>query len=148
MILSGLGDSVLNLQLQVPYSDPKLGISVGAQDVFSTGGAAGEGDRNDDNLSRSLFLAVSYPIAERTHATLGIGTERFRTPFGNISYGITPRLKAAAEYDGYGINGVLAYSLGKMPKASLINGRPSEITMNLGLVRGGRNAYWGVSFSF
>jgi hypothetical protein len=142
MILSTELDFVYNLQYQVPLKDPRIGLSLGAQDVFGTGGAAGTGFPTDEDSSRSIYAVGTYDFGHNVYGSLGIGERRFRGGFANVSAPLGERARATAEYDGFGFNFGLGYSFGHFPGT-----RRFEANLFLGYVRA-RNATIGLTVSF
>ncbi len=140
-LLSLAGDTCLNLQWQAPTTDPRLGLSVGVQDTFGVGGSAGEGLPTDGDSSTSYFGVGTYQVNPDLYVSLGAGTRRFKGVFGNVSYGLSPKLKAVAEYDTYNWNGAVAYDAG-----SILHNRVST-TIGLGTIRG-KNTFFSVGFNF
>ncbi len=146
MVLSGVGDSVLNVQWQLPIKNEKVGVSIGAQDLFSTGGSAGESNKNDEDTSRSFFIAATTEVQPGLHVSLGTGTRRFEGVFGNASYNIAPRLKGIVEYDAFGWNVAASYSLGAIPGLGIPE-RPATPALSMGLIKG-KKAFWALSIAF
>ena len=144
MVLSTRLDNVFNFQLSPPNVG-KLGLAVGVQDAFDSGGASGEGLDGKNNLSsRSLYAVGTYDLGHGVYATLGKGERRFQGIIGNASAPITPRLRALVEYDGFNFNGGLLYGTGKGLRVGDDNAR-SELSFFLGTVRG---KYGTVGLSF
>ena len=136
-LLSTHGDSVFNFQVSPPLRG-RLGVAVGVQDVASSGGASNESiDLRPGGaaLSRSFYGVGTYDFGRGTYASLGFGDVRWKGPFGNVSTGITKRLRALAEYDGFNFNGGLLYGTGRL---DFLGGKASEAEASvfLGAVRG------------
>ncbi len=134
-ILSGVGDSVLNLHWQVPLSHESFALGIGVQDAFSTGGSAGEGHPSDGESSASLYAVATSELAPDLYLSLGLGTRRFEGVFGGISYALTPRLGALVEYDTFGWNTHLSYDLGTWKNLSFA-GHSARFVLGAGLVKG------------
>jgi hypothetical protein len=155
MILSGIGDNVLNLhfsprlQREDEYSlqeGPRIALGVGVQDVFSTGGSSGQ---NIDltiggRTSRSFYAVATAELTPDLYVSVGTGTRRFRGVFANASYNVTPWLKGVAEYDAFNWNYGVAGDLFRVPIGS---DRAVQATAFLGFVRG-KHLTWSLGFSF
>jgi hypothetical protein len=146
MVLSTVGDSVLNIQFSPPNFG-KVGLAVGVQDAFSVGGAGGGNiDFQRHDSSRSLYVVGTYEIARGAYVSLGKGERRFQGLFGNVSVPVFDRLRALAEYDGFNFNGGFLYNTGRIGrKAGDSNGL--ECNLFLGTVRG-KYGTAGVTFTF
>ncbi|HZH99331.1 MAG TPA: hypothetical protein VEX38_10200, partial [Fimbriimonadaceae bacterium] len=155
MVLSGIGDSVLNLhfsprlQKEDEYSlqeGPKIALGVGVQDVFSTGGSSGQNIdlRVGGRTSRSFYAVATAELSPDIYVSLGTGTRRFKGIFGNASVNVTPWLKGVAEYDAFNWNYGIAGSLFQIPISS---DRSVQATAFLGFVRG-KHLTWSLGFSF
>ena len=154
MVHSKLGDSVLNLQFQFKSNVPKFGLSVGVQDAFSTGGAAGQDIPGDNDISRSYWVAATYEFAPGIHGTIGKGDRRFKGVFASASANVSPRLKFVAEYDTFNINYAVSYNLGPWkpfdPKYTLNpedDTRRGDVFLTFGYIRTS-NVFWGVNITF
>ncbi len=159
MLHSGVGDSVLNLQY-APSFGPRglgvkgLGVSVGVQDAFSTGGSAGQGQPSDNDSSRSYYVVATYEIKQGIHVSLGKGDRRFAGLFGNASISVGPRVKLVVENDTFNTNYAVAYSLGPLKKpdpryllSSEDDPRRGDVVMSLGIIRQSR-IFWGLNVTY
>ena len=152
MVLSSLGDNVLNLQFSPRLNTPDFSLGIGVQDVFSTGGSNGQAIDNatGGGNSRSIYAVGTTKFAEGGYVSFGIGTRRFRNGFSNVSYNVVPFLKGIAEYDGFNWNYGVGVNLGSFNIGSASNGdteRKLNATGFLGLVRG-KYPTWTLSLSF
>lgn len=145
MLLSAQGDTVLNVAWQAPLPSKRLGISIGAQDLTSSGGSAGQNRATDGDISRSLYVVATYALAEGAYVSLGKGERRLKGVFGSASMALSQRMAAAVEYDAFGWNALVAYDLGTV--GGILPGRRSDLTLSVGLVRG-KNAFLALSSSF
>jgi hypothetical protein len=145
MVLSKAGDSVLNLHYQ-PHSQPRgVTLGIGVQDVFSSGGSAGEFlDKKDGGLSRSLYAVATAEGRDGSTLSLGVGTMRFRTLFGNASVALGDRARAVGEYDGFNWN------FGVAARVAGFDGpwrKRVDAHLFIGVVRG-KYAMWTVNLTF
>jgi hypothetical protein len=135
-LLSTVLDHAWNVQYQLPIGGQRYGVSVGAQDVTSHGGAQGEGlvVPGANRQSRSLFVVGTALVCKDLYVSLGKGDIRFKNGvFGNASYSVTPRLKLVGEFDTWSWNYVVAYGLGKIPGFAPY-GRKVEPVLSIGYV--------------
>jgi aryl carrier-like protein len=107
-------DSILNLQLQAPIKWDRGGISIGCQNLFNRPEAAFDGSPYERDLSRSEYIVGTYEVTPGAYVTLGKGDVRFKGVFGSACANLTQNTKAVAEYDTFGWNAGLAYSLGRV----------------------------------
>jgi len=114
-VKSGAGDAVTNLQLS--YSSGKANepsLSVGVQDIVGNGGSAGQGVTGDSETSRSIFGAVTVPVAFTSGPPLylsgGIGSRRFDKGFVSASYRVLYPVRLWTEFDGFGFNEGLLFA--------------------------------------
>ena len=114
-VLSTQLDSVANAQLQLPLSWDKGGVSIGIQNIWNRPEAASQDVVGERDLSRSVFAVATYEVEKGAFLTLGDGDVRFRGVFGSISAMPAKRFKLLAEYDTFGWNPAIAYSLGQVP---------------------------------
>lgn len=135
-----------NAQLQ-PVLRPgsKLIPSLGIQDLGGAGGAAGTNVPGDTRTSRSLFGVLTYRLdtgRSPVYLSGGIGTRRFRRPFGSASWQAVKPLRLWLEQDGYGWNegllGAWNFTRGS---------RPAQLTTMLGYQKG-RYFTWSVGVGF
>jgi hypothetical protein len=152
MILSSLGDNVLNLHFSPKINTEKVAFGVGVQDVFSTGGSSGETIdlKQGGGVSRSFYAVTTTQFAENGYISFGAGTRRFKRGFGNISYNLAQPVKGVVEYDGFNFNYGLGFNLGSFPIGSSNGGetvRHANATAFLGYVRG-KYFTWTLGFSF
>lgn len=139
--LSSIGDNVQSIQWQLPLKDPRIGVSIGLQDIAGTGASSGENLPGDGAISRSAFLVGTAKIGDG-HVSAGLGTRRFRYGFAAVSYPFGNGFNALVEYEGWHWNVGLGVRLGE------IGGSPrAQATMMLGIVRG-KYAFWNFSFAF
>jgi hypothetical protein len=145
MILSRLGDNVINLHWTPPEQRGRIRFGVGVQDVFNDGGSSGEEIdlREGGGLSTSWYGVATMDLGDSLYVSAGIGSMRFRTAFANASKNVHPRVKLLAEYDGFNWNAGAAGDLGGFDAF----GREVRLTTYLGSVRG-RYATWAVTLSF
>jgi len=114
-VLSSELDSVANAQLQLPIHWDKGGVSVGIQNIWNRPEAASDYVSGETDLSRSYFAVATYELAKGSFLSLGDGDVRFRGVFGSVSAMPAKRFKVLAEYDTFGWNPGVAYSLGQIP---------------------------------
>lgn len=146
LLLSSVLDSVGNLQLQLPFRSEDYGISVGVQNVMNRGEASGEGYSSDKNLSRSCFVVGTYRVAKGAYVSLGKGDVRFKGVFGSGCFSPLPRTKVTSEYDGYGWNSGIGYSLGKVAGLPSFLDR-NDITLFAGYIQE-KKAFLALNFTF
>lgn len=144
MVLSSIWDNAFNFQLQVPTRVENLGLSVGLQDLFGDGGAAGGGVPGDDRSSRSVFAVGTLRVGEDAYVSAGIGDNRFAQGFANASFRLSPSLKAFLEHDGYGAHYGLAWG---SPINLNLAGRRGNVVAMVGQAEG-RAAFWSLSIGF
>lgn len=133
-LLSTSGDSVFSFQVSPPLPG-RVGVSAGVQDIASSGGSSAEGVSDGGASSRSFYGVATYDFGAGTYGSLGFGDVRWKGFFGNVSTGITKRLRATAEYDGFSFNGGLLYGTGRL---GFLGGKAgkAEGTVFLGAVMG------------
>jgi hypothetical protein len=127
LLLSGIGDSTLNLHISPTKEFGGVRFGVGVQDVFNTGGEFGEQidiQRGGGN-SQSFYGVATYAIPMSTaYASLGIGSRRFSKGFGNLSVGLGEQARGYVEYDGKWIGFGAAYGIGNFTLlAGVTNGK-------------------------
>lgn len=151
MVLSNLGDGAFNFSFTPANQPEKVKWAIGIQDLRGGGGAAGENIPGDSDSSASLYTVTTFKINEKTHASIGTGTRRFKGFFGNISTNITPNIKTTLEYDAFNWNVGVAFrltSLGNTSKETYDEAaRKIEAHAFLGFIRG-KSIFWGVGISF
>jgi hypothetical protein len=159
MIHSGIGDSVLNVQFSPKLEklglDVKgLGVSFGVQDAFSTGGAAGNRQPGDGDISRSYFVAATYEVSPGVHVTVGKGDRRFQGLFGSASFNAGKRVKFVIENDTFNTNYAIAYNVGPLRKADpafLLSAeddpRRGDVFFSIGIIRESR-IFWGFNITY
>jgi hypothetical protein len=119
MLLSEQNDQAFNFQFEyIPPASSRWAASVGVQDAGGGGGSAGNSFPDDGRSSRSVFAVATYRTelsARPLYLSAGMGTNRFKRPFGSISYPLAPHLRAWMEHDGYGFNtgGLFTMKLGE-----------------------------------
>jgi hypothetical protein len=146
-VLSSLLDSVGNMQWQLPIRSSRLGLSIGAQNVWGRSGqSAEEYDPTNGDNSRSVFAVATYKVAPGAYATLGVGDFRFKGVFGSACANVAPRTKAVVEYDTFGWNVGVGHSLGRIKGVGRFSDR-SEVTLFGGMILGKR-ALLAVNFGF
>ncbi len=139
-LLSTVLDHAINFQYELPLQSSTYGVSVGAQDIQSHGGALGENvaPAGSNTKSRSLFVVGTALVTKGLYVSLGKGDFRFKKGvFGNASYGLTPRVKLVGEYDTFTWNYSVAYGLGKIPGLKPY-GRSIEPVLSAGYVGNSR----------
>jgi hypothetical protein len=114
-VLSSRLDSVANAQLQLPLKWDKGGVSVGIQNIWNRPEAASQGVVGEHDLSRSYFAVATWEFSKSSFISLGDGDVRFQGVFGSISAMPAKRFRVLAEYDTFGWNPGVAYSLGQVP---------------------------------
>jgi hypothetical protein len=142
-VLSRELDSVASAQLQLPIRWDHGGVSVGVQNIWNRPEAASQGVAGANDLSRSFFVVSTYEFSKGDFVTIGKGDVRFQGVFGSVSVMPAKRFKLLAEYDTFGWNPAIAYSLGQIPNLgshydkneatvafSLIQMHRSTITVN------------------
>ncbi|HEY0867333.1 MAG TPA: hypothetical protein VGE01_08140 [Fimbriimonas sp.] len=113
LLLSSIGDTVLNLHASPTKAFGGLRFGVGVQDVFNTGGEYGHLDPRGPGDSRSIYGVVTHEFAEsRVYASLGIGSNRFNDGFGNVSVPLGDLARGYLEYDGKWVGFGAAYGAG------------------------------------
>lgn len=151
MVLSSILDNALNLQFTPGKQEGKVRYSVGVQDIGGGGGSAGEQHPNDGETSRSFFTVSTFEISPGTHVSVGTGTNRFKSIFGNVSTTIAPNVKGTLEYDAFNWNVGISYRLGGFGRLSSETydrpARTADAHMFVGLVRG-KLLFWGLNISF
>lgn len=129
------GELVYNLQGQyIPRPGARLTGSVGVQDLAGSGGSSGEGQPGDSRSSRSFFGVVTYQATtgERpVYVSAGAGTRRFRKGFVSASYQVARPVRVWTEYDGFGINAGLLFSVKNARRQ-----RGPEFNVTIGVLRG------------
>lgn len=137
MLLSGKGDTVLNLQFSPKLEVRKLGVAVGVQDVTNSGGANGEviDLRDGGGTSRSLYAVATYDLGQGSFVSLGKGDRRFGGAFGNVALQVHPRVKLLAEYDVFNWNVGVALNPGRL-QLGAPGDRTLQPTLYVGTVRG------------
>lgn len=118
----------MNIQLQVLEETPEHpALAFGAQDF-----AQKEKERSSVADVRVGYYAVatkSYTWKQRPlYLTAGYGTARFQnSPIGGLSYSINDSYSSALEYDGYQVNGAVAWRpngrFSRMTVTAAFNGR-------------------------
>jgi hypothetical protein len=151
MVLSGIMDNALNLQFTPGRQEGKVRYSVGVQDIGGGGGSAGEKHPADGESSRSFFTVTTFEVDDKTHVSLGTGTRRFKSIFGNVSTSLGPNMKATVEYDAFNWNFGVAYRLGALQRIGRETydkpARTADAHLFVGLVRG-KLLFWGLNISF
>jgi len=148
-LLSGQFNSVYNFQWtpkQAPESEQGATFSLGVQDIRGHGGTGGNAYDNSHTgwTSRSTYVAATRQVCDNAFVSVGVGANRFRTVFGNASYGFAKRFKAVGEYDGFNFNYGLAADLGRF---NFYAGRDAHVIAFLGAVDG-KYATWTLGFTF
>lgn len=151
MVLSSILDNALNVQFTPGKQEGKLRYSIGVQDLGGGGGSAGEQHPNDGDSSRSFFSVTTYEISPGTHVSVGTGTNRFKSVFGNISTSLGANMKGMVEYDAFNWNVGVAYRLGALGRLSGETydkpARTADAHLFVGLVRG-KLLFWGLNVAF
>ncbi len=146
-IKSSQWDQALNLQLGfIPSAKNRFAFSIGVQDIIGHGGAAGIFQKGDSASTRSLFAVSTYRAETRKrpiYFTLGIGTRRYRKSFASVSTRIARPLRGYIEYDGFGFNEGLLYTM-KLSHSSIL---PVETDFGFLLIRG-RYPTLSIGFGF
>ncbi|MCW5939048.1 MAG: hypothetical protein KF884_04090 [Fimbriimonadaceae bacterium] len=146
MFLSSDLDSVLNVHVQPPLGSDDWAVAFGAQDFFSTGGAAGTNHPNDRDLSRSLYAVGTYRFAEGIYVSGGLGTERFKRGFIGASAPLGDSARVSLEQDGYGFNGYALYEIKALERVGGTK-RDARVLLGVGLVKM-KHPVWSVGLSF
>jgi len=145
-VLSSDWDSVFHLQWRAPMRDPRLGLSIGVQDLVGDGGSAGTGLISDGTSSRSLYAVGTYALERGVYVSAGLGTARFRHGFASVSAPIALWLRAAVEFEGAHWNVVLAWRLA--PGGIRVSrSHRLDATATIGLVAG-KYAQWSIALAF
>lgn len=137
LVLSTLGDNVMNIHFSPKTNWDNVVVGVGVQDLFSTGGSSGEALdlANGGGNSRSLYAAATVKLLEGAYATVGAGTRRFEGVFGNVSANLIRGVKGVVEYDTFNWNYAVA--------ADLVSHKVADRTLtwstSIGQIRG---KYW------
>jgi hypothetical protein len=157
MVLSGIGDTVLNAQFQpnLPRMPKGLGVSFGVQDAFSTGGSAGVRRPEDTQTSRSFFGVATYEAARGVHLSVGAGDRRFQGVFGSASVNVGQRVKLFVENDTFNTNYGIGWNVGPLRRrqserytlTSDDDPYRGDVFLTLGIIRQSR-AFWGVAVTF
>jgi hypothetical protein len=146
MFISSAQDNAINAQIQyIPRGDAKWVPAVGIQDVFGTGGSAGQGLPTDGDSSQSIYGVLTYRLDTRFHPlyiSWGFGSHRFSQTFASGSLQLFRPLRGFLEYDGFGFNGGFLLTL----KTSNHRKAP-EFTANFAIVRG-HYFYFGGGLGF
>jgi hypothetical protein len=145
-VVSTALDSVLNLQYQLPLKLEGAGVSIGVQNLANRPHAASDRVVGEDDLSRSYFAVGSYEFSPGNWVSLGLGDVRFKGVFGSVSVMAAERLKVMTEYDTFGWNTGVAYSLGRIPNIGDRFDR-GEVTVWAGLIQG-RRATIALNYAF
>jgi hypothetical protein len=114
-VLSSKRDSVANAQLQLPLHWARGGVSVGIQNIWNRPEAASDLVQGESDLSRSYFVVATYELFHGSFLSVGDGDVRFKGIFGSVCMMPAKRFKVLAEYDTFGWNPGVAYSLGQIP---------------------------------
>lgn len=101
------GEQAHNVQYQLLRETAKRpAVAVGVVDVFDMRPA--KQSEIFEPGGRSFYVAATRRAGSASHPlyyTLGFGNGRFNNrPFGGVSYQVTNRVKASAEYDGWNPN--------------------------------------------
>ncbi|MDX2064436.1 MAG: hypothetical protein SFX74_01710 [Fimbriimonadaceae bacterium] len=157
MVLSGIGDTTLNVQYQpnIPRLPKGLGVSFGVQDAFSSGGSAGVRRPEDGRTSRSFFGVATYEAAPGVHLSVGKGDRRFRGLFGSASVNLGKRVKVFVENDTFNTNYGIGWNVGPLKRredekyllTSESDPYRGDVFLTLGIIRQSR-AFWGVAVTF
>lgn len=134
LIKSSQWDQALNLQIGwIPSSPIAPAFSVGVQDIFGHGGAAGEGVPGDAASTRSVFAVATWCVPWRhpLYVSAGIGSCRFRQGFASASMPLSRGLRGWIEYDGFGFNEGLLWATWKTKM-----GLRAETDFTVGFIRG------------
>lgn len=134
LIKSSEWDQALNFQIGwIPPSPTAPAFSLGVQDIFGHGGAAGERLPGDAASTRSLFGVVTWcaPLHHPLYLSAGIGTCRFRQGFASASMPFSHSLRSWIEFDGYGLNEGFLWAVWQRKF-----GIRMETDLTIGLIRG------------
>lgn len=106
------GEAAYNLQYQIlSETDSRPALAIGVVDILNM-----RPERQSDIFGgggRSFYLAATrgYPDARYpSYWTVGVGDGRFNDhPFAGVCVEVSPRVKLAAEYDGWNVNAGAAW---------------------------------------
>jgi len=105
LIMSPAGDSVQNLQFSFANNWQGVTWSFGIHNATERGQAAGDNLPIDDaKESRSFFIVGTKELPENSYFSAGIGTTRYRGPFGSYSRMVGDRSRLYVEYDTFNWN--------------------------------------------
>lgn len=102
-----------NIQIQVAGGGENgPAVAIGSQDVFNMR----EDYVGNPHGARSIYIVATAALPQATwrpiYWTLGWGDGRFNShPFGGLSVPISDHLRAVGEYDGFNVNGGVAYGV-------------------------------------
>lgn len=144
VINSSVGDESYNFQYQTPVFFPKLGVSVGVQDLAGHRGAGAENVTNGNQNSQSWFFASTYELPLGIHVSGGLGTKRFSKGFGSADLTVNDKFKVVLEHDGFNFNEALAYDLGHFLVPGL---KKASSSLMLGYVRS-KYAFASINIAF
>ncbi|AIE84395.1 hypothetical protein [Fimbriimonas ginsengisoli] len=148
MWLSSELDSALNFQFTPGTQTGPARFAAGVQDLTGHGGSSGGSVVGDNDSSRSFYGVATYDFGSNgTYASAGIGTNRFRHGFFNVSTNLIPQAKAYVEYEGWFWNTGVNYSV---PLTNIRTGEGVNRMLNLQIALGsvaGKYGYWGLMLS-
>ena len=148
LVKSSHGDNSGTIQWTPPGQSGPVRFALGVQDWRGRGGSAGFGLPEDRDWARSVYLVGTWQAAADTYVTMGYGDQhRYRGVFGSASHAVTPRLKAAAEYDTFNWNWLVAYDLGPIYKEVLPGRRRVQVVAFVGQ-EAGKFGLWGFNVRF
>ncbi len=113
MVTSDQWEPVYNAQWQVrPKDEAGPAIAIGGIDL--TNQRAASITRPFAGDARSFYVVATDQFGTEEHplhATLGVGTDRFKGPFAGLCYRLNQRTALSAEYDSLGINSCVTHGL-------------------------------------
>ncbi len=128
LVMSPAGDSVPNLQFTFANDWQGATWSFGIHDFTARGQAAGDNlPVEDAKNSESFFMVGTKELPDQSYLSLGLGTTRYRGPFGSYSRMLSSRCRGYFEYDTFNWN----YGVGTEFKLA-----SKKAFLTLGMVRG------------
>jgi hypothetical protein len=119
-------------------------FGAGAEGLFSAGGFFGPGFHQDADRVISAFGVVTCELDNDIYVSAGYGTSRFSKGFINASAGLTQKIRATVEHDGFGWNYGVGMEIGTVKVGP---GKAIKLNAFAGMIQT-RYAFWSVGFSF
>jgi hypothetical protein len=142
-VVSGAFENSYSVMFTPNQPKGRYTFGFGAEGLFSAGGFLGPGFHDDADRVVSAFGVVTCQLDNDIFVSAGIGTSRFSQGFFNASAGLTPKVRATVEHDGFGWNYGVGAELGSMRVGK---GRV-KLNAFAGMIQT-RYAFWSVGLSF